>query len=171
MKIQLFTLTLLGTFLWNSFDIPTPAVGQTSQKTEQQKPQYVSFGDKITADKALTPKQAQAKYEGLKKGDTVQIKFTSDIKSVCKKKGCWMNMPLANGKEVFVKFKDYAFFVPLNADGSKAIVSGKAFIDEVSVAELRHYAQDAGKSKEEIEKIKAPKITYAFLADGVLIQK
>lgn len=171
MKIQLLSIALFGALFFNTLSEKIVQPTSITTTEEQQKPQYVSFGSKITADKALTPKQAQAKYEQLKKGDTISLKFTSEIKSVCKKKGCWMNMPLANGKEVFVKFKDYGFFVPLNADGSKAIVSGKAFIDVVSVPELRHYAQDAGKSKEEIEKIKEPKVTYAFLADGVLIQK
>jgi hypothetical protein len=37
------------------------------------------------------------------------------------------------------------------------------------VATLRHYAQDAGKSKEEIDKITEPKHMLTFLADGVLI--
>ena len=37
------------------------------------------------------------------------------------------------------------------------------------MATQRHYAEDAGKSKEEIEKITEPKIAYTFLADGVLI--
>ena len=65
--------------------------------------------------------------------------FQSNIKSVCKKKGCWMNLDLTDGNKAFVKFKDYAFFVPLNADGSSTIVSGYAFIDVVSVDELKHY--------------------------------
>lgn len=82
-----------------------------------------------------------------------------------------MKMDLADKKESFVRFKDYGFFVPLNADNSDAIVSGIAYIDEISVDELKHYAKDGGKSQEEIDKITSPKITYAFQADGVLIQQ
>ena len=133
--------------------------------------EYASFGDKILADKALTKEQMLAKYKTMKKGDTIAVKFKSKINSVCKKKGCWMKMDLADNSESFVKFKDYGFFVPLNADNSEAIVSGKAFVDEVSVAELQHYAKDGGKSQAEIDKITQPKITYAFQADGVLISK
>lgn len=132
--------------------------------------QYATFGDKITADKALSQEQMMKKYATLKKGDTVSVKFKSTIKEVCKKKGCWMKMDLA-GKESFVRFKDYGFFVPLNADNSEAIVSGRAYLDVISVDELKHYAKDGGKSVEEIEKITSPKVTYAFQADGVLIQK
>lgn len=135
------------------------------------KVEYASFGDKILADKALSKEQMLAKYKTMKKGDTIAVKFKSKINSVCKKKGCWMKMDLANNSESFVRFKDYGFFVPLNADNSEAIVSGRAFVDEISVAELQHYAKDGGKSQAEIDKITQPKITYAFQADGVLISK
>lgn len=138
---------------------------------KEVKVEYASFGDKILADKALSKEQMLAKYKTMKKGDTIAVKFKSKINSVCKKKGCWMKMDLANNSESFVRFKDYGFFVPLNADNSEAIVSGRAFVDEISVAELQHYAKDGGKSQAEIDKITQPKITYAFQADGVLITK
>ncbi|MXN90207.1 DUF4920 domain-containing protein [Flavobacterium sp. Sd200] len=132
---------------------------------------YASFGDKILADKALSKEQMFAKYKGLKPGDSVSIKFATKIKDVCQKKGCWMSLQLPDEKESFVKFKDYAFFVPLNAAGQDAVVSGKAFVSEISVAQLRHYAKDGGKTEEEINKITEPKKTYGFIADGVLISK
>lgn len=135
------------------------------------KVEYASFGDKILADKALSKEQMFQKYKSMKKGDTIAVKFKSKINSVCKKKGCWMKMELPGQAESFVRFKDYGFFVPLNADSQEAIVSGRAFVDEISVAELKHYAKDGGKSQEEIDKITQPKITYAFQADGVLISK
>ena len=135
------------------------------------KADYAAFGDKIVADKALSREQMYAKYKSLKNGDTVNIKFKTKIKDVCQKKGCWMALQLPDEKESFVKFKDYAFFVPLNAAGQDAIVSGKAFVSEVSVAQLRHYAKDGGESEAAINKITEPKKTYGFLADGVLISK
>lgn len=138
---------------------------------KEVKVEYASFGDKIAADKALTKEQMLQKYKSMKKGDTIAVKFKSKINSVCKKKGCWMKMELPNQAESFVRFKDYGFFVPLNADSQEAVVSGRAFVDEVSVAELKHYAKDGGKSQAEIDKITEPKITYAFQADGVLISK
>lgn len=141
----------------------------TILSTEQQEPKYASFGKKITSDKALSDAAMLKKFQGLKKGDTLQVKFKSKVTSVCKKKGCWMKMDLPQKQNAFVRFKDYEFFVPLNADNSTAIVSGKAYIDEISVAEQKHYAKDGGKSQEEIDKIKEPKVTYAFLADGVLL--
>lgn len=137
--------------------------------TKVSQEEFASFGSKISADRALTKTDMLKKYGTMKKGDTVAVKFRSKINSVCKKKGCWMKMELPNGKESFVRFKDYGFFVPLNADNSEAIVSGRAFLDVISVDELKHYAKDGGKSQEEIDKITEPKVTYAFQADGVLI--
>ena len=40
---------------------------------------------------------------------------------------------------------------------------------KVSVDEQRHYAEDAGKTLEEITQIIEPKKTYSFEADGVLL--
>jgi hypothetical protein len=152
-----------------STDVSTtevPVLADNSKKAS-----YAAFGRKIEDDKAITKEEMLIKYRSMKAGDTISVKFRSKIKNVCKKKGCWMAMELPDNKESFVKFKDYAFFVPLNADNSEAVIAGKAYIDVVSVAELQHYAKDGGESKEEIEKITEPKITYAFQADGVLIKE
>ncbi|WP_313807049.1 DUF4920 domain-containing protein [Flavobacterium sp.] len=142
-----------------------------TKKTAVNMNDYAVFGEKFTPTKVLSEKEMLKKYKTLKKGDTIVVKYKSVIKDVCKKKGCWMNMDLSNDTNSFVRFKDYGFFVPLNADGSEAIVNGKAFIDVVTVEELRHYAKDAKKSQEEINKITKPKVTYAFQATGVLIKK
>ena len=40
---------------------------------------------------------------------------------------------------------------------------------ETSVKELRHYAEDAGKSKEEIAKITKPKVEIRVLANGIKV--
>lgn len=146
-------------------------LGVTAQKKTINVKDFTLFGEKFTPKKVLDSKQMLKKYKNLKKTDTLYVQFTTKINEVCKKKGCWMNLDLSNGEEAFVKFKDYGFFVPLNADGSEAIVNGKAFIEVTTVEELKHYAKDAGKSAAEINKITKPEITYSFLASGVLIKK
>ena len=71
---------------------------------------------------------------------------------------------------VFVKFKDYEFFVPKNGiEGKKAVINGILSTETISVKELQHYAEDAGKSEFEISKINKPEIKFSFLADGVII--
>ncbi len=50
-------------------------------------------------------------------------------------------------------------------------MEGKAYVTEMSVEDQRHYAEDAGKSPEEVEAITTPAVTLSFLADGVKIKK
>jgi hypothetical protein len=132
---------------------------------------YNSFGAKISSEEAITSDALLAQFKTMKVGDTIDVMFASSIKEVCSKKGCWMKLSLNDETETMVRFKDYAFFMPLDAKGSEVIVNGKAFVKETSVKELQHYAEDAGKSKDEIAKITEPKTEFAFEADGVLIKK
>ena len=131
---------------------------------------YNSYGKLITDEKPLDKAEIGAKYKTLKLGDTLTVKFKSTIDDVCQSKGCWMKLDLANKEQSFVKFKDYAFFMPKNSKGQEVIVNGKAFVTEVSVDEQKHYAEDKGESKAVIDAIVAPKLTYSFLADGVLLK-
>ena len=139
--------------------------------TEKEVVSYMSFGDEIVDEGALTLNDMSEKYKTMKEGDTLNIKFASSINKVCKTKGCWMNLDLGNEEEAYVNFKDYGFFMPLNSDGKEVIVEGKAFLKVTSVKELQHFAEDEGKSAEEIAKITEPKRTFSFEANGVLMKK
>jgi hypothetical protein len=130
---------------------------------------FASFGEKITEDNAMSSTEMFAKFENMHFGDTALVKFSSTIKALCTKKGCWMKLPLGATAETMVRFKDYGFFMPLDATGEKVIVSGKAFLKITSVDELRHYAEDAGKSEEEISKIISVRKEFSFEASGVLL--
>ena len=100
-----------------------------------------------------------------------KLKIEGEILSSCPMKGCWMKISVENDT-VLVRFKDYGFFVPKNGiEGKRTIINGNISVDTLSVAQLQHYAEDAGKSKEEIDLITEPKITISFLADGVLIKE
>jgi hypothetical protein len=131
---------------------------------------YASFGDKIEAEGAIKAVELAEKYKTMAEGDTLVTKVTAKINEVCSTKGCWMRLDLENAEEVMVRFKDYGFFMPLNATG-EVIVNGKAFVTEISVDELKHYAEDAGKSEAEIAAITEAEKTFAFEADGVLLKQ
>ena len=132
---------------------------------------YASFGKEISKDNILTKEALFKEYKNLNKGDTLLVTYASKINDVCSKKGCWMKNDLGEGNEIMVRFKDYGFFMPLDSKGSNVIVEGKAYVTEISVEELQHYAEDAGKTKAEIEAITTPEYTYAFMSNGVLIEK
>lgn len=113
----------------------------------------------------------QKEYESLKPLDTNYVAFKAKVNKVCQAKGCWMRLALDNDQEIMVKFKDYGFFVPKDLTGKEVTVNGYAFVDEMSVEDQKHYAEDEGKSEEEIATITTLKKTYSFIADGVMIEK
>ncbi|MBD0401627.1 DUF4920 domain-containing protein [Flammeovirga sp. EKP202] len=126
------------------------------------------YGDTFEIENVSPSTELKSKLD---LNDTVNIQLEGEITGVCQTKGCWLTLPMdQDGAEVFVKFKDYKFFVPMDATGKKAVINGIAKKEIISVAELKHYAEDAGKSEEEIAKIKSPKTKYMFMAEGVAIE-
>ncbi|SDH31913.1 protein of unknown function [Pedobacter terrae] len=100
---------------------------------------------------------------------TVDMKIEGKVVDVCKKKGCWMTLEMPNGDPMRVTFKDYAFFMPMDIVGKKVVLDGLAKKQTISVETLRHYAEDAKKSPDEVAKITDPKKELAFEAKGVVI--
>lgn len=120
------------------------------------------FNDKETNFNLKATELENHKYES--------VQLSGIIKSSCPMKGCWMEIE-TNDETVFVKFKDYSFFVPVRGiKDKKATIRGDIFFDTLSVAEQKHYAYDAGKSREEISNINKPKVIVTAIAEGVLIE-
>ncbi|NCD70709.1 DUF4920 domain-containing protein [Mucilaginibacter agri] len=128
----------------------------------------VTYGKTVTADNALN---TEALNQTLNTDSVYNGKITGTVVEVCKKKGCFMKLSQANGSPIMVQFTDYAYFMPQNIVGKTVVVEGKAKMSETSVASLKHYAADAGKSKEEIAAINQPKKDISIMADGVLVVK
>ena len=104
-----------------------------------------------------------------KKNEIDRVTIKGKVTAVCPKKGCWVTLENTQNVEVFVKMKDYAFFLPQNIAGKTILLDAKVTKQETSVKELRHYAEDAGKSKEEIAKITKPKVEIRVLANGIKV--
>lgn len=139
---------------------------QVQVDTEASLPVNAFFGNKITEDGALEISGLREKMIGF---DSMNLKLSATIEEVCQVKGCWMT--LQNGDESMrVTFRDYGFFVPKDAMGKAVVVEGTVYMDTTSVADLKHFAEDAGKSEEEIEAITEPEIDLVFVADGVIIK-
>lgn len=128
-----------------------------------------SFGAKIDEAGAISMDSLQAMVKA-GQTDINGIKVEGKVNEVCQAKGCWMNLDKGDGSGMRVTFKDYGFFVPKDCGGKTAVVLGHAYMDTTKVEDLRHYAEDEGKSKEEIEKITEPLIELAFEAEGVIIK-
>lgn len=142
---------------------------------KSQKSQITDLGTNVGAA-VVNPKPIgfSQLLDKMNSQDTVKTQLKAKVEGVCQVKGCWMNLVPTEGtadESIFVKFKDYAFFMPLDLAGSNVIVDGIAYREVTSVDELRHYAEDEGKSPEEIAKITEPAEELKFMADGVIILK
>lgn len=126
------------------------------------------FGAPVTAKNAITYEQLIPKMATV---DSMPAKVSGQVIAVCQKKGCWMTIQSAQAgrPEMRVTFKDYAFFMPKDLSGKRVVVDGFARVETTPVEVLRHFAQDAGKSAEEIARITEPKRELTFEAAGVLV--
>ena len=133
----------------------------TSYSCQDQKV-FINYGENIISDDEFS-KKIENNYE--------ITNISGKIIDVCPKKGCWMNVEVGNDT-VFVKFKDYGFFVPKSGiKGKKVLMSGNIFKDTISVERLRHYAEDAKQTKEEIDLITEPEYKINMIAEGVAIRE
>ena len=120
-----------------------------------------NYGDVVKEAGVVSPAILLQKVES---SGTFTGKVSGQIKEVCTNKGCWFAMELPNGASMRVTFKDYGFFIPTNSQGFPITIEGIATLTETDVKTLQHYAEDQGKSKEEVEAITSPKkeITFAL---------
>jgi hypothetical protein len=134
--------------------------------SEYNEPEY--FGAKVSDGDVNSFVEFASMYENQ---DSFKTKTIATVTSVCQSKGCWMKVADSDGSEqkIHVQFADYGFFVPKDIAGRKVVIEGTAYKAVTPVSELRHLAEDAGKSKEEIEAITEPKAQLKFMADGVIL--
>jgi len=125
----------------------------------------MTFGEVTTADGAVNANELATKVTSDRE---TPVKVKGKVTDVCTMEGCWIKMETAEGK-MMIKMKDHAFVVPLALNGKEVVVDGTASMKVTSVKELQHYAEDAGKSKEEIAKITAPKKEIVINAKGILV--
>ena len=143
----------------------------------------------ITIIKTSSSQEIQSAQAGVvygkvaKKGEAVKVselennlqenkfsgKITGTVAEVCQTAGCWIRLQKPDGTTLLVKSKDHAFVMPKDIVGKTVVAEGEAAVKEVSEAMRKHLAEDAGKSKEEIEKIKGDSKEIIFTAKGVKV--
>ncbi len=126
------------------------------------------YGAKTTAANAV---EAAKVPDLLSKKDTISVKVQAVVLDACASKGCWMTLKINDSTKAMVKMKDYAFFVPQDIIGKTVVLEGISFIKTIPISELVHYAEDANKSKQEIEAITKPEKQIRFLANGIVVIK
>ena len=153
-------------------DKPEGAVEGAAMPANLEPGEQGFYGAKFTVIEepiALAAAIEKAAKQPADKPETMKVAAT--ISTVCKKKGCWFTMT-GEGVEndVRVRMKDYAFFVPKNADAAKAVVEGTLIQREVPQDEAQHYADDAAKEGETPEKIDGPQQAWEFTATAIELQ-
>jgi len=128
-----------------------------------------TYGKKLDRKGAISVKNLE---KSVKQEPTYTGKIEGEVVQVCQKKGCFLTLKRSDDKEpIMVRFTDYAYFVPEDLIGKTVVVEGKARVKETTVAWQKHYAEDMGKSQQEIEKITQPRQDISIVADGVLVVK
>ncbi len=165
-KIQFLSLLLVGMTLWASCKNTGTATTESTTTEEN------SFGAGVSNTESAVPFADVATQ--LNTQDSVKAIVKAKVTEVCQAKGCWMNVTdpaTATEETIFVQFEDYGFFMPKDLAGKEVFIEGLAYKEETTVDELKHYAEDAGKSAEEIAAITEPVMEKKFMATGVVLVK
>ncbi|RYZ19670.1 MAG: DUF4920 domain-containing protein [Chitinophagaceae bacterium] len=149
-----FLLASLGAAAQEASEIPNAAKG-------------VTYGTAPAAN--TTPVFVDKLDDAISKGDSYTGTVQGKVKEVCQTMGCWMKLEKADGSTVMVKMKDHAFFLPKNIVGHTVNVSGTAAVKVETEAKRKHYAEDGGKSKAEIAKIKGDARELQITATGIQV--
>jgi hypothetical protein len=128
------------------------------------------YGEQVSAEGAMNISDVAKKLNG---GSPAfeNVKIEAKVTEVCAKKGCWLKLELPNGETAMVKMKDYGFFLPVAAKGKTVVIEGDVSMKTISVAEQKHYAEDAKKTQAEIDAITEPKKEIKVLANGIVVVK
>ena len=124
------------------------------------------YGEKMKTKNAIGVPEFKSQVDAAESWTGV---VKGEVKQVCKSEGCWLRLEDGSKDGIMVKMKDHKFFVPKDIDGKTVYVSGVAKKTVTSVEMQRHYAEDAGKSKAEIDAIVAPKVEIKMDAVGVVV--
>lgn len=140
---------------------------QAAESTDSTELMVGWFGEEFELAEAV----AASEVSGLM-NDSSDNEFIVEgtIQECCQKKGCWMKVDMGDGESMRVSFKDYGFFVPLDAGGKTMTMKGVAMYDTIDVDFLKHLAEDANATQEEIDAITEPELALTFEATGVYIK-
>ena len=172
--LALASLMLLATGCAESND--TAIVVDTDEEVaDAMDSEYEFYGDRLDTDEtivALTPAALTGDVGAY--NDTV-VRVEGTVAQVCKMAGCWLTMENPTGQPIRVQVprdsSGYVFTFPTDLGIAEVIVEGTVRADTTSVETLRHFAEDEGRSQEEIDAITAPQPTVVLTARGALVKR
>jgi hypothetical protein len=100
------------------------------------------YGQALARAEPISVAALLARPDGHTRG-TVTVE--GSVRKACTRKGCWMELAQSQQEGTpgcRVTFKNYGFFVPTNAAGSRARVQGVVEIDTLPASSVRHYEEE-----------------------------
>jgi hypothetical protein len=129
--------------------------------------EVIKRGTAISADAPVVALEKVLQTPAAFTKDTVLVEGV--IESSCTNKGCWMQLTSAEGKPgVRVTFKDYGFFIPLQAKGMKARAEGVATVKTLSKADADHLEGEGAKLNRNAD---GTAYEVSFVANGVELRR
>ncbi|GAB1429367.1 hypothetical protein MASR2M18_01990 [Ignavibacteria bacterium] len=144
------------------FFMAAALIADDKSATKSKKPE--NYGAKPT----LTTPPLSLLQIAKEKNTGKYIRLSAQVDEVCQSMGCWL---IVKEGDIMlrIKTKDHNFFVPKNIAGRTVIVEG--IVEEQIIAEelARHYAEDAGKTAEEIEAIRGEQKELSMIASSIAV--
>ncbi|MEM6553895.1 MAG: DUF4920 domain-containing protein [Planctomycetota bacterium] len=135
------------------------AEAPATQPASVQSEPYIDYGEPVAGRDDVDPGSVSDILDDPDAYLDQTVRLRGVVQKVCKKRGCWMQLGDPElGSGLFVKFTCpiEGRLIPMEAIGKTAEVFGELRVVEISEARARHYAEDDGKSPEEIAKIVGP---------------
>ena len=101
-----------------------------------------------------------------KEGEVKPLHVEGTVEQVCEKEGCWMTLHHKD-QAVRVMFKDHSFFVGKKLIGKRVVAEGILSKKVQTIAQQKHYLEDAGAPKKDIDAITKDKETFIMTATAV----
>ena len=179
--IRLFSLLLALAFVAGCAE--PDAVEEIGTDALGENVEYASFGESVVLEDGMTTLDPAAlTSDPLAYGGTV-VRVEGTVAEVCKMAGCWLTLQTSEGSgganptapPVRVQVPrdeagEYVFTFPKDLGMVEAIVEGTVAVDTLGVDELRHYAEDEGRSAAEIDAITEPQPQIVLTARGALVK-
>lgn len=146
----------------------TPADAPEADVASGETSAASAFGGLVPTGNALTPDELIADAATYN-GKTVVVE--GDVREVCQMAGCWLALADDEGRAVRVEVprdesESYVYTFPKDLAGATVRIAGTLAVEEESVADQRHYAEDGGATEAEVAAITEPKRTLVLTADG-----
>jgi hypothetical protein len=141
--------------------------------------EYVSYGDPLVVeddDNDLVSLDPAALTQDLGTYQNTVVRVEGTVAKVCQAMGCWLTLQNPAGTPIRVEVPrdeegEYVYTFPTDLGIAEVIVEGTVTSDTTDVETLRHFAEDEGRSSEEVDAITEPERTVVLTARGALVKQ